>query len=67
MLRRASAARAPTLTSMPAALNRASPTPSVRASGSLSAVTTRATPAATSRSAQAGPRGDWCAHGSSVT
>jgi diaminohydroxyphosphoribosylaminopyrimidine deaminase/5-amino-6-(5-phosphoribosylamino)uracil reductase len=66
MLRAASSARTPSVTAMPASRNRASPMRSVRGSGSPSATTTRATPAATSRSAHAGPRAETCAQGSSV-
>jgi hypothetical protein len=65
--RRASAARKPVDTAMPAASSRANPALAVRASESSSAATTRATPAETSKSEHAGPRGETCAHGSRVT
>ena len=59
--------RRPSTTAIPASRSRAKPRPAVRGSGSVSAATTRAGRAATSRSAQAGPRALSCAQGSSVT
>ena len=53
-------------TAMPAASSRAAPRPETSGFGSRSAMTTRATPAATSASAHGGVR-PWCEHGSSVT
>ncbi len=63
----ASEAIRPISTSMPRARRCPAPCPSVRGSGSRSAITTRATPARAIRSAQRGPRAERWKQGSSVT
>jgi hypothetical protein len=61
----ASASSTPTTTSTPAARSRAMPLPLTRGLGSVAPMTTRATPARTSASAQGPVRPTWL-HGSSV-
>ena len=64
--RRAFSAPTPTSTVMPCSRSCAMPRPLTFGSGSSSATTTRATPAAISASVHGGVR-PWCAHGSRVT
>ena len=62
----ASDAQTPVVTATPARRSSRSPRPLTRGSGSRSAATTRAMPAATTSGAQGGVR-PWCEQGSSVT